>query len=56
MNTHLLPSIQLWTAGHFPRARLLPSGDINEFKAIASMAWCDSGIHPHLTANTVNLK
>jgi glutathione S-transferase len=44
-------AIQLWIARHFPRARLLPSGDIDEFKAIALMAWCDSGIHPHLTAN-----
>jgi glutathione S-transferase len=44
-------AILLWIARHFPQARLLPSGDMNEFKAIALLAWCDSGIHPHLTPN-----
>lgn len=44
-------AILLWIARHFPRAQLMPSDDTDEFKAIALMAWCDSGIHPHLTAN-----
>jgi glutathione S-transferase len=46
-------AIQLWIARQFPQAQLLPSGDLNEFKAIALMAWCDSGIHPHLTPNVL---
>jgi glutathione S-transferase len=46
-------AIQLWIARHFPDARLLPTGDLNEFRAIALMAWCSSGIHPHLTPNVL---
>ena len=44
-------AIQLWIARHFPTAGLLPDGDMAEFKAISLMAWCASGIHPHLTPN-----
>lgn len=44
-------AIQLWIARHFPKAQLLPGDEWNEFKAIELMAWCDSGIHPHLTPN-----
>jgi len=44
-------AIQLWIARNFPAARLLPSGGTDEFRAIELMAWCDSGIHPHLTPN-----
>jgi glutathione S-transferase len=46
-------AIQLWIARQFPQAQLLPIGDLNEFKAIALIAWCDSGIHPHLTPNVL---
>jgi glutathione S-transferase len=44
-------AIQLWIGRSFPEARLLPSGGLNEFKAISLLAWCASGIHPHLTPN-----
>lgn len=44
-------AIQLWVARSFPEANLLPMGGHDEFKAIELMAWCDSGIHPHLTPN-----
>ena len=44
-------AIQLWVARKFPDAGLLPVGNDDEFKAIELMAWCDSGIHPHLTPN-----
>lgn len=46
-------AIQLWIARHFPESRLLPTGGRDEFKAIELMAWCDSGIHPHLTPNVL---
>jgi glutathione S-transferase len=46
-------AILLWIARYFPQAQLLPIGDLSEFKAIALMAWCDSGIHPHLTPNVL---
>jgi glutathione S-transferase len=45
-------AIQLWIARQFPTARLLPDG-IDEFRAISLLAWCASGIHPHLTPNIV---
>jgi len=44
-------AIQLWIARTYPAARLLPTGARDEFKTIELMAWCDSGIHPHLTPN-----
>lgn len=44
-------AILLWIARAFPAARLLPTGGMDEFRAIELMAWCDSGIHPHLTPN-----
>ncbi|HKA45103.1 MAG TPA: glutathione S-transferase N-terminal domain-containing protein [Burkholderiales bacterium] len=44
-------AIQLWIARHFPNARLLPAADGDEIKAISLLAWCASGIHPHLTPN-----
>ena len=43
-------AIQIWIAREFPRANLLPDGH-DEFRAISLMAWCASGIHPHLTPN-----
>lgn len=44
-------AIQIWIARTFPQARLLPSQPWQEIKAISLMAWCASGIHPHLTPN-----
>lgn len=44
-------AIQLWIARHFPAARLLPDHVADEYRAIALMAWCASGIHPYLTPN-----
>ena len=46
-------AIQLWIARSFPDARLLPDAGLNEFKAISLLAWCASGIHPHLTPNVL---
>lgn len=43
-------AIQQWIASQFPEARLLPAG-FDAFKAISLLAWCASGIHPHLTPN-----
>ena len=39
-----------WIAQRYPAARLLPSGPLEHFKAIAFLAWCASGIHPYLPA------
>ena len=44
-------AIQIWIARRFPAARLLPAEPRAEIKAISLMAWCASGIHPHLTPN-----
>ena len=44
-------AILLWIARNYPHAQLLPVDGLDEFKAIALMAWCDAGIHPHLTPN-----
>ena len=44
-------AIQIWIARRFPGARLLPAEPAEEIKAISLMAWCASGIHPHLTPN-----
>jgi glutathione S-transferase len=44
-------ALQIWIARQFPQARLLPSHPAQEIKAISLMAWCASGIHPHLTPN-----
>ena len=44
-------AIQIWIARQFPQAKLLPADPKSEIKAISLMAWCASGIHPHLTPN-----
>lgn len=44
-------AIQIWIAGSFPAARLLPADPKAAIRAISLMAWCCSGIHPHLTPN-----
>ena len=46
-------AINLWIARSFPQARLLPSESIQEYKAIALLAWCASGIHPSLTPHAL---
>ena len=45
-------AILQWIARHFEAAQLLPSGT-DEFRAIALMSWCASGIHPTLTPNVL---
>lgn len=44
-------AIQIWMARNFPSARLLPSGAMNEVKAISLMAWVASTIQPSLAPN-----
>lgn len=44
-------AIQVWIHRQFPKAKLLPSDPAQEIKAISLMAFCASGIHPHLTPN-----
>ena len=44
-------AIQIWIARQFPGAQLLPTGPLQEARAIALLAWCASGIHPTLTPN-----
>ena len=44
-------AIQIFIHRHFPQAKLLPQDPKQEIKAISLMAFCASGIHPHLTPN-----
>ena len=44
-------AIQIWIHRQFPQAKLLPADPRQEIKAISLMAFCASGIHPHLTPN-----
>jgi glutathione S-transferase len=44
-------AIQIWIARQFPMAKLLTADPKTEIKVISLMAWCASGIHPHLTPN-----
>ena len=44
-------AIQIWIARHFPQAKLLTADPRTEIKVISFLAWCASGIHPHLTPN-----
>lgn len=46
-------AILQWIARQYPQARLLPSGDMAEFRVISFLAWCASGIHPTLTPNAL---
>jgi len=46
-------AIQLWIARQFPQAQLLPEDPWDSFRAISLLAWCASGIHPHLTPNVL---
>lgn len=45
-------AILQWIARNFDDAQLLPAG-MDEFRAIALMSWCASGIHPTLTPNVL---
>ena len=42
-------AMALWMTRAFPKAGILPADSDTEVKAISLMAWCASGIHPHLT-------
>ena len=42
-------AIALWMTRAYPNAGILPADSETEVKAISVMAWCASGIHPHLT-------
>ena len=44
-------ALQIWIARRFPEATLLPAEPKQEIRAISLMAFCASGIHPHLTPN-----
>lgn len=44
-------AIQIWIHRQFPKGKLLPADPAQEIKAISLMAFCASGIHPHLTPN-----
>lgn len=44
-------ALQIWINRQFPKAKLLPADPKEEIKAISLMAFCASGIHPHLTPN-----
>jgi glutathione S-transferase len=44
-------ALQIWIARQFPQAKLLPADPKEEINAISLMAFCASGIHPHLTPN-----
>lgn len=44
-------ALQIWINRQFPKAKLLPADPKEEIRAISLMAFCASGIHPHLTPN-----
>ena len=44
-------AMALWMTRRFPKAGILPANADDEVQAISLMAWCASGIHPHLTPN-----
>jgi glutathione S-transferase len=44
-------ALQIWINRQFPQAKLLPVDPKEEIRAISLMAFCASGIHPHLTPN-----
>jgi glutathione S-transferase len=44
-------ALQVWIHRRFPGAALLPADPMEEIRAISLMAFCASGIHPHLTPN-----
>jgi len=46
-------AILQWIATTYPQSNLLPVDGLRKFEAIAFLAWCASGIHPHLTPNAL---
>jgi len=42
-------AMALWMTRAFPKAGILPADSDTEVEAISIMAWCASGIHPHLS-------
>ena len=44
-------AIQIWIHRQFPKAKLLPADAKDEIRSLSLMAFCASGIHPHLTPN-----
>lgn len=46
-------AILQWIAHRYPAAHLLPAEGPEQFKSVAFLAWCASGIHPHLTPNVL---
>ena len=49
-------AMALWMTRAFPKAGILPADPENEVRAISIMAWCASGIHPHLSRFNSPLK
>jgi glutathione S-transferase len=49
-------AMALWMARAFPNAGILPPDPDTAVKAISIMAWCASGIHPHLSRINSPLK
>ena len=49
-------AMALWMTRAFPKAGILPADSDTEIKAISIMAWCASGIHPHLSRINSPLK
>ncbi len=41
-------AIHTWIHRNYPDAKLLPSNQWDEMKALSLMSWCSSGIHPYL--------
>lgn len=46
-------AILQWIAHHYPAAHLLPTEGPEQYKSVAFLAWCSSGIHPFLTPNVL---
>lgn len=44
-------AIQIWIDRQFPQVNLLPKDPMEQVKAISTMAWFASTVHPHLTPN-----
>ena len=42
-------AMHIWINRNFPDANLLPADPWQELKAISTLAWCASGIHPYLS-------
>ena len=49
-------AIQLWFARTYPYANLLPKDLWLEARAVSVLAWCSSGIHPHISRMNAPLK